>query len=245
MFDLTGKKALITGASGGIGAAIARLFHQRGATVLLHGTKENKLQELQKELGENSYICPADLASLESIKNLALEAEKMLGNVDILVNNAGITKDSLFMRMKDKDWSDVLDVNLTSVFSLTKALIANMVKNRFGRIVNISSVVAFTGNPGQVNYCSSKAAMIGFTKALAQELAGRQITVNAIAPGFIQSMMTEKLNEKQKEAILSSIPMKRMGDAVEIANAALYLASDESSYITGQTIHVNGGLAMV
>ncbi|WP_254472709.1 3-oxoacyl-[acyl-carrier-protein] reductase [Bartonella sp. B1098] len=245
MFRLTGRKALVTGASGGIGEAIARCFHARGAIVGLHGTREDKLKELAAELGQNVFVFPANLSERQSIKQLAEVTEKEMNGVDILVNNAGITRDGLFVRMQDKDWDDVLEVNLTAASLLTRELIHSMMRRRYGRIINITSVVGVVGNPGQTNYCAAKAGLIGFSKALAQEIASRNITVNCIAPGFIKSAMTDKLNEKQKEVIMAAIPMKRMGSGQEIATAAVYLASDEAAYMTGQTLHINGGMAMI
>ncbi|MEX0346410.1 MAG: 3-oxoacyl-[acyl-carrier-protein] reductase [Rhizobiaceae bacterium] len=245
MFDLNGRKALVTGASGGIGEAIARSLHARGAHVGLHGTRVEKLEALASEMGERVALFPANLSSRDEVKSLAAKASDDLEGVDILVNNAGITKDGLFVRMSDEDWDAVLEVNLTAAFLLTRELTHPMMRRRQGRIINITSVVGVTGNPGQANYCASKAGMIGFTKSLAQEIASRGITVNCIAPGFIRSAMTDKLNDKQKGAILGVIPAKRMGDAEEVASAAVYLASDEAAYITGQTIHVNGGMAMI
>ncbi|MDZ5696289.1 3-oxoacyl-[acyl-carrier-protein] reductase [Chelativorans sp. M5D2P16] len=245
MFDLTGRKALITGASGGIGEAIARALHARGATVGLHGTRVEKLEALAGELGERTRIFPADLSDRSEIKALAQKAESELEGVEILVNNAGITRDGLFVRMSDEDWDSVLDVNLGSVFRLTRELTHPMMRRRFGRIVNISSVVGVTGNPGQANYCASKAGLIGFSKSLAQEIATRNVTVNCVAPGFIETAMTGKLNEKQRDSIMGVIPMKRMGTGDEVASAVLYLASDEAAYVTGQTIHVNGGMVMI
>ncbi|MBB4065556.1 3-oxoacyl-[acyl-carrier-protein] reductase [Gellertiella hungarica] len=245
MFDLTGRKALVTGATGGIGEEIARALHSQGAIVALHGTRAEKLEQLANELGERVHVMPANLADRDAVKALGEKAEAELGGVDILVNNAGITKDGLFVRMSDADWDAVLEVNLTSVFRLTRELTHPMMRRRFGRIINITSVVGVTGNPGQANYCASKAGMIGFSKSLAQEIATRNVTVNCIAPGFIESAMTEKLNDKQKEAIMGAIPMRRMGTGAEIASAAVYLASSEAAYVTGQTIHVNGGMAMI
>jgi len=245
MFDLTGRKALVTGASGGLGEAIARTLHAQGAVVGLHGTRREKLEELAAELGERTKILPADMSNREQVKELAKQAEEALEGVDILVNNAGITRDGLFVRMSDDDWDAVLEVNLTAAFRLTRELTHPMMKRRRGRIINITSVVGVTGNPGQANYCASKAGMIGFSKSLAQEIASRGITVNCVAPGFIESAMTEKLNDKQKEAIMGAIPMKRMGTGAEIASAVAWLASDEAGYVTGQTIHVNGGMAMI
>ena len=245
MFDLTGRKALVTGATGGIGEEIARALHARGAIVGLHGTRAEKLEELAKELGDRVFVFPANLSDRDAVKALGEKAEADMGGVDILVNNAGITKDGLFVRMSDADWDAVLEVNLTSVFRLTRELTHPMMRRRFGRIINITSIVGVTGNPGQANYCASKAGMIGFSKSLAQEIATRNVTVNCVAPGFIESAMTGKLNDKQKEAIMGAIPMKRMGTGAEIAAAVVYLASAEAAYVTGQTIHVNGGMAMI
>lgn len=245
MFDLTGRKALVTGASGGIGEAIARQLHSRGATVGLHGTRVERLEALAKDLGERVMMFPANLSDRDAVSELGKKAEQELEGVDILVNNAGITKDGLFVRMSDDAWDSVLEVNLTSVFRLTRELAHPMMKRRSGRIINITSVVGVAGNPGQANYCASKAGMIGFTKSIAQEIAPRNVTVNCVAPGFIESAMTEKLNDKQKDGIMGAIPMRRMGTGNEIASAVTWLASDEASYVTGQTIHVNGGMLMV
>ncbi|HWU63054.1 MAG TPA: 3-oxoacyl-[acyl-carrier-protein] reductase [Ensifer sp.] len=245
MLDLSGRKALVTGASGGIGEEIARILHKQGAIVGLHGTRAEKLEALASELGERTFVFPANLSDRDSVKALGEKAEADLGGVDILVNNAGITKDGLFVRMSDEDWDSVLEVNLTSVFRLTRELTHPMMRRRFGRIINITSVVGVTGNPGQANYCASKAGMIGFSKSLAQEIASRNVTVNCVAPGFIESAMTHKLNDKQKDAIMGAIPMRRMGTGAEVASAVAYLASNEASYVTGQTIHVNGGMAMI
>ena len=245
MFDLTGRKALVTGATGGIGEEIAKMLHAQGAIVGLHGTRVEKLEALAAELGERTFIFPASLSDRAEVKALAEKAEAELGGIDILVNNAGITKDGLFVRMSDDDWDAVLEVNLTSMFRLTRELTHPMMRRRFGRIINITSVVGVTGNPGQANYCASKAGMIGMSKSLAQEIASRNVTVNCVAPGFIESAMTDKLNDKQKDGIMGAIPMRRMGSAAEIASAVVYLASNEASYVTGQTIHVNGGMAMI
>ena len=245
MFDLSGRKALVTGASGGIGEEIARILHAQGAIVGLHGTRVEKLETLANEFGERVQVFPANLSDRAEVKALGEKAEAELGGVDILVNNAGITKDGLFVRMSDDDWDAVLEVNLTAVFRLTRELTHPMMRRRYGRIINITSVVGVTGNPGQANYCASKAGMIGFTKSLAQEIATRNVTVNCVAPGFIESAMTGKLNDKQKEAIMGAIPMKRMGTGTEVASAVAYLASSEASYMTGQTLHVNGGMAMI
>lgn len=245
MFDLTGRKALVTGSTGGIGEAVARTLHKAGAIVGLHGTRVEKLEALAGELGDRVKVLPANLSNRVEVKALAQKAEAELEGVDILVNNAGITRDGLFVRMSDEDWDDVLEVNLGSVFRLTRELTHPMMRRRYGRVINISSVVAVTGNPGQANYIAAKAGVIGLSKSLAQEIASRNVTVNCIAPGFIESAMTDKLNDKQKEAIMGAIPMKKMGIGDDIAAAALYLASTEAGYVTGQTLHVNGGMAMI
>ncbi len=245
MFDLSGKKALVTGATGGIGEAVARVLHQQGATVGLHGTREEKLSELAGELGERTMLFPANLSDRDSVKSLGEKVEADMEGLDILVNNAGITRDGLFVRMSDEDWDDVIRVNLTSVFDLTKAVTYPMMRRKSGRIINITSIVGVTGNAGQANYCAAKAGMVGLTKSLAQEIASRGVTVNCIAPGFISSAMTDKLNDKQREAIMAGIPMRKMGEGSDIANAVVFLASDEAAYMTGQTLHVNGGMAMI
>ncbi|MDP2121784.1 MAG: 3-oxoacyl-[acyl-carrier-protein] reductase [Hoeflea sp.] len=245
MFDLTGRKALVTGASGGIGEAIARQLHARGATVGIHGTRVERLEALAADLGERVMLFPADLSDRDAVSNLGKSAEERMEGVDILVNNAGITKDGLFVRMSDEAWDQVLEVDLTAAFRLTRELAHPMMKRRHGRVINITSVVGVAGNPGQANYCAAKAGMIGFSKSLAQEIATRNVTVNCVAPGFIESAMTDKLNDKQKETIMGAIPMRRMGTGAEIASAVTWLASDEASYVTGQTIHVNGGMLMV
>jgi 3-oxoacyl-[acyl-carrier protein] reductase len=245
MFDLTGRKALVTGASGGIGEAVARQLHAQGATVGLHGTRVERLEALAGEFGQRVHVFPANLTDRSEVKALGQKAESEMQGVDILVNNAGITRDGLFVRMSDEDWDAVLEVNLGAAFRLARELVHPMMRRRFGRIINITSVVGVTGNPGQANYCASKAGMIGFTKSLAQEIATRNVTVNCVAPGFVESAMTGKLNERQKEAIMSMIPMKRMGSGADIAAAVVYLASDEAAYVTGQTIHVNGGMVMI
>ena len=245
MFDLTGKCALVTGASGGIGGSIARSLHAAGATVGLSGTREAPLQALADELGERAFVLPCNLSDPEAVAALPKQAAEAMGSVDILVNNAGITRDNLFMRMSDEEWQSVIDVNLTATFKLCKGVLRGMMKSRWGRIVNISSVVGATGNPGQGNYAAAKAGMVGMSKSLAYEVASRGITVNAVAPGFIATAMTDKLNDTQKEAILSQIPAGRMGDSKEIAAAVLYLASQEAAYVTGTTLHVNGGMAML
>lgn len=245
MFDLSGKKALVTGATGGIGAEIARMLHTAGAEVALSGTRAEKLQGLADELGERAHVVAANLSDRASVDQLAKDAADAMGGVDILVNNAGITKDNLAMRMKDEDWDSVMQVNLESSFRLIKALMRGMMKSRWGRVVNITSVVGVTGNPGQANYCASKAGMIGMSKALASELASRGITVNCVAPGFIGTPMTDVLSDDQKAAITSGIPSGDLGEPADIASAVLYLASSEAKYVTGQTLHVNGGLAMI
>lgn len=245
MFDLTGKKALITGASGGIGEAIAKSFHAAGAEVVLHGTRAEKLEALAAELGDRAHVVTANLGEREDVKALGEKAIAAAGEIDILVNNAGITRDGLFVRMSNDDWDAVMEVNLTATFQLTRDLVYPMMRRKAGRIINITSIVGVTGNPGQGNYCASKAGMIGMSKSLAMEIASRGVTVNCIAPGFIESPMTDALNDKQKEAILGTVPMKRLGTGSEIAAASLFLAADESAYVTGQTIHVNGGMAMI
>ncbi|MEP3054407.1 3-oxoacyl-[acyl-carrier-protein] reductase [Ascidiaceihabitans sp.] len=245
MFDLTGKNALVTGASGGIGADIARQLHGAGATVGLSGTRVEPLETLAVELGERAHVLPCNLSDMAAVDALPKQAAEAMGSVDILVNNAGITRDNLFMRMSDDEWSSVLAVNLTATMKLCKGVMRGMMKARWGRIVNISSIVGATGNPGQANYAASKAGMVGMTKSLAYEVASRGITVNAVAPGFIATAMTDKLTDDQKAGILGQIPAGRMGDPAEIASAVMYLASPEAGYITGTTLHVNGGMAML
>ncbi|MDR3494602.1 MAG: 3-oxoacyl-ACP reductase FabG [Ancalomicrobiaceae bacterium] len=245
MFDLTGKHALVTGATGGIGGAIAEALHAQGATVALSGTRAEVLEALKAKLGERAEVFPADLSDRASVDALVPAVEKAFGKVDILVNNAGITRDNLFMRMKDEEWDKVIEVNLTSGFRLARACVRGMMKRRTGRIIGITSVVGVTGNPGQANYAAAKAGMIGMSKSLAQEVASRGITVNTVAPGFIQTAMTDALDDKQREAILPHVPAGRLGASAEIAAAVLYLASDEAAYVTGQTLHVNGGMAMI
>ncbi len=245
MFDLTGKTALVTGASGGLGGAIARALQAQGASVALSGTRRDALEGLAAELGQRAFVTPCDLSDSASVEALVPAAEKALGSLDILVNNAGVTRDNLFMRMKDVEWDSVLAINLTAAFRLSRAVLKGMMKRRYGRIVNITSIVGVTGNPGQGNYAAAKAGMIGMSKALAAEVASRGITVNCIAPGFIASPMTDGLNDKQRESILASVPMGRLGASAEIGAAAVYLASLEASYVTGQTLHVNGGMAMI
>ena len=248
MFQLTGQTALITGASGGIGGAIARAFHAQGATLAISGTREEALHALASELrttGSNPvHVIPCNLSDPKAVEALFPKAEELMGKVDILVNNAGITRDGLAIRMNDDDWAQVLDVNLTSSFRLCRAALKAMMKRRMGRIINISSVVGVTGNSGQANYAATKAGLIGLSKSLAQEVASRGITVNCIAPGFITSSMTDDLSEKVKENILASVPQGRMGAPEEIAAGAVYLASPEAAYVTGQTLHINGGMLM-
>lgn len=245
MFELKGKKALITGASGGIGGEIARTLHKAGADIAISGTRLESLNSLAEEIGSNVQIFQCNLNDSVAIDDLLKTASEKMGGIDILINNAGITRDNLFMRMSDEEWLDVLNVNLTATMKLCKGMIRGMMKNRWGRIINISSVVGTTGNPGQANYAASKAGMVGMSKSLAFEVASRGITVNIIAPGFIETAMTDKLNEDQKSNIMEQIPAGRMGMATEIASAALYLASNEASYVTGATLHVNGGMVMV
>ncbi len=245
MFDLTGKTALVTGASGGIGGEIARALHKAGATVTLSGTRLAPLEALAAELGARVHVATCDLSDAASVEALPKAAVAAMGSVDVLVNNAGITRDNLFMRMSDDEWQSVLDVNLTSTFRLCRGVLRGMMKARWGRIVNISSVVGATGNPGQGNYAASKAGMVGMSKSLAAEVASRGITVNCVAPGFITTAMTEKLNDEQKARILTQVPAGRMGEVGEIAAAVLYLASPEAGYVTGTTLHVNGGMAMI
>lgn len=245
MFDLSGKCALVTGASGGIGAAIATALHAQGATVALSGTRAEVLQGLADQLGARAHVVTANLSDRASVEALVPAAEKAMGQVDILINNAGITRDNIFMRMKDEEWDQVLAVNLSAGFVLARACMRGMMKRRFGRIIGITSVVGVTGNPGQANYSAAKAGMIGMTKSIAAEVASRGITANCIAPGFIETAMTDALNDKQKEGILGSVPAGRLGTSAEIAAAAVYLASVEAGYVTGQTLHVNGGMARI
>jgi 3-oxoacyl-[acyl-carrier protein] reductase len=244
MFDLSGKTALVTGASGGLGSSIARALHAQGAKVVLSGTRADALEALAGELGERAFVAAANLSDSAAVDGLIGQAEAAAGDLDILVSNAGLTRDGLLMRMKDEDWETVIRVNLEAYFRLSRAALRGMMKRRWGRIVGVASVVGVTGNPGQTNYAASKAGMIGFSKALAQEVAARNITVNCVAPGFIASPMTDVLNDAQRQAILSRIPAGRLGQGDEIAAACVYLASDEASYVTGQTLHVNGGMAM-
>ena len=245
MFDLSGQFALVTGATGGIGGAIARALHAQGATVALSGTRREALDALASELGSRVHVCPANLSDQTSVEALVPAAEEAMGGLDILINNAGITRDNLFIRMKDEEWSDVIKVNLESVFRLSRAAAKTMMRKRYGRIISITSVVGTTGNPGQGNYAAAKAAIVGMSKALAAEVATRNITVNCVAPGFIATPMTDVLNEKQRESVMQKVPMGRLGDPSEIAAATLYLASREAGYVTGQTLHVNGGMAMI
>lgn len=245
MFDLTGRTALVTGATGGIGGAIAHALHKQGAQVAISGTRKDKLESLGGELGGRVHVLPCDLADAAAVEKLVPAAESALGQLDILVNNAGLTRDNLFMRMKDEEWDAVLAVDLTAAFRLARAALRGMMRRRHGRIISISSVVGVTGNPGQGNYAAAKAGMIGMSKALAAEVAGRGITVNCIAPGFIKTAMTDALNDKQRDAVLARVPAGRLGTAEEIAAAVVYLASEVAAYTTGQTIHVNGGLAMI
>ena len=245
MFDLTGRSALVTGASGGIGGAIARALHGAGAAVGLSGTREAPLRALAAELGGRAFVLPCNLSDAADVEKLPKAAVAAMGSLDILVNNAGITRDNLFMRMSDEEWQSVIEVNLTSTFRLCRGVLRGMMKARWGRIVNVTSIVGTTGNPGQGNYAAAKAGLAGMSKSLAYEVASRGITVNCIAPGFITTAMTDKLTEDQKAKILTQVPAGRMGSAEEIAAAALYLASTEAGYVTGATLHVNGGMAMI
>jgi len=245
MLDLSDQKALVTGASGGIGSAIARTLHAQGATVALSGTRREALDNLATELGGRVHVLPCDLGDQEATDALAGSAEEAMGGLDILVNNAGLTRDNLLARMRDAEWEQVLAVNLTAGFRLVRAALRGMMRRRYGRIVGITSIVGVTGNPGQSNYAASKAGMIGFSKALAGEVASRGITVNCVAPGFIASPMTEALSDKQRESLLKAIPTGRLGTGEDVATAVAFLASREAAYITGQTLHVNGGMAMI
>jgi 3-oxoacyl-[acyl-carrier protein] reductase len=245
MFELTGKRALVTGASGSIGGGIARALHAQGAIVALSGTKKDALDSLAGQLGDRVHVFPCDLGDAAAVEALIPAIEAGMGELDILVNNAGLTRDALFVRISDADWDKVINVNLTAAFRLSRAALRPMMRNRYGRIISITSVVAVSGNAGQGNYAASKAGLIGMTKALAQEVASRNVTVNCIAPGFVGSKMTDALNEKQREMILAKVPMRRLGTVDEIAGAAVYLASGEAAYVTGQTIHVNGGMIMI
>ena len=245
MFDLSGLKALVTGASGGIGSAIATALHAQGAEVALSGTRTDALERLAFKLSNRCHTLACDLSSREEVEGLIQRTEDALGHVDILVNNAGITKDGLMARMKNEDWDRVLEINLSSAFLLTRGALKGMMRRRFGRIINISSVVGVTGNPGQANYCASKAGIIGLSKALAQEVASRGVTVNCVAPGFIRSAMTDQLNEDQNKAICAKIPTGEIGTPEDISAACIYLSSKESQYMTGQTLHINGGMAII
>jgi len=245
MFDLSGKAALVTGASGGIGGAIARALHKQGATVTLSGTRADALDRLKAELGERVHVISARMDDAGDIDRLVKEAEAAMGKIDILVNNAGITRDNISMRMKDEEWEKVLQVNLTGAFRLTRAAMRGMMRRRHGRVINITSIVGVTGNPGQANYAAAKAGLIGKSKSLAQELASRAITVNCIAPGFIATPMTDVLTDEQKKGILGRVPADRLGTPDEVAAGVVYLASDEAAYVTGQTLHINGGMAMI
>jgi 3-oxoacyl-[acyl-carrier protein] reductase len=245
MFDLTGKTALVTGSTGGIGGAIARAFHQQGATVAISGTRRDVLDALANELADRVHVLPCNLADKEEIEALVPKSEEAMGKLDILVANAGITKDNLLVQLRDEDWDQVVAVNLTATFRLARAAVRGMMRRRFGRIIGVTSVVGVTGNPGQANYTATKAGLIGMIKSIAGEYARRGITANAIAPGFIATAMTERLNDKQREAILARVPAGRLGAGADVAAAAVFLASDEAAYVTGQTLHVNGGMAMI
>ena len=245
MFDLTGKKALVTGASGGIGSAIAKTLAAQGAEVVLSGTRLGALEDVAKDIVGTAHVLPCNLSDLDAVERLVPEAEAAMGGLDILINNAGMTRDNLFMRMKDEEWDDVLKINPTAPFHLTRAAVKGMMKRRFGRIISITSVVGVVGNPGQGNYAATKAGLAGMSKALAHEVASRGITVNMIAPGFIASAMTDELNEKQQETILQKVPVARLGTADEVAACAAFLASDVAGYITGHTLNVNGGMVMI
>jgi 3-oxoacyl-[acyl-carrier protein] reductase len=245
MFDLTGKTALVTGATGGLGGAIAKALQAQGATVALSGTRREVLDKLAAEIGERTHVLPCNLADKNEVEALVPKAEEAMGQLDILVANAGITRDNLFVQLKDEDWDQVIDVNLTATFRLARAAVKGMMRRRFGRIIGITSVVGVTGNPGQGNYAASKAGMIGMIKSVAAEYARRNVTANCIAPGFISTPMTDKLNEKQREAILGRVPAGRLGTSEDVAAAVVYLASNEANYVTGQTLHVNGGMAMI
>ena len=245
MFDLSGKTALVTGATGGIGAAVARALHSQGATVAISGTRAAVLDALANELGQQRvHVLPCDLADKDAVERLVPSAEEKMEKLDILVANAGVTKDNLFVQMRDEDWDQVIAINLTATFRLTRAAVKSMMRRRFGRVIGISSIVGVTGNPGQGNYTASKAGIIGMMKSVAAEYAKRNVTANCIAPGFIATPMTDKLNDKQREAILARVPAGRLGTPADVAAAAVYLASDEAAYITGQTLHINGGMAM-
>jgi 3-oxoacyl-[acyl-carrier protein] reductase len=245
MFDLTGKTALVTGATGGLGGAIAKALHAQGATVALSGTRREVLDALAAEIGGRTHVLPCNLADKNEVEALVPKAEEVMGQLDILVANAGITKDNLFVQLKDEDWDQVIDVNLSATFRLARTAVRGMMRRRFGRVIGITSIVGVTGNPGQANYAASKAGMIGMMKSIAAEYARRNVTANCVAPGFISTPMTDKLNEKQREAILGRVPAGRLGTSEDVAAAVVYLASNEANYMTGQTLHVNGGMAMI
>ncbi len=245
MFDLTGKTALVTGATGGIGGAIARAFHRQGATVVISGTRRDVLDQLAGELEDRVHVLPCNLADKDEVEALVPKSEEVMGRLDILVANAGITKDNLLVQLRDEDWDQVVAVNLTATFRLARAAVRGMMRRRFGRIIGITSVVGVTGNPGQGNYTATKAGMIGMIKSIAAEYAKRGVTANSIAPGFIATAMTDKLNDKQREAILARVPAGKLGAGADVAAAAVFLASEEAGYVTGQTLHVNGGMAMI
>jgi 3-oxoacyl-[acyl-carrier protein] reductase len=245
MFDLTGKTALVTGATGALGSAIVRALHGQGATVALSGTRREALDAFASELKERVHVLPCDLTDTEAVEALVPKAEEVMGKLDILIANAGINRDNLFVQLSDEAWDKVIAVNLTATFRLARAAVKTMMRRRFGRVIGITSVVGFTGNPGQANYTASKAGIVGMLKSVAHEYARRNVTANCIAPGIITSAMTEKLNDKQRETILAKVPMAKLGTPADVAAAAVYLASDEAGYVTGQTIHVNGGMAMI
>jgi len=245
MFELTGKTALVTGASGGIGGAIARALHKQGATVAISGTRRDALEQLAGELKDRVHVLPCDLSDKEQVEALVPQAEEKMEKLDILVANAGITKDNLFVQLRDEDWNSVIDINLTATFRLSRAAMKTMMRRRYGRIIGITSVVGVTGNPGQGNYTAAKAGMIGMIKSIAKEYARRGVTANCVAPGFIATAMTDKLNDKQRESILQMVPANRLGTSDDVAAAVVYLASEEAAYVTGQTLHVNGGMAMI
>lgn len=245
MFDLSGKTALVTGATGGLGGGIARALHKQGATVAISGTRREALDALAAELGDRVHVLPCDLSDKEQVEALVPQAEAAMGKLDILVANAGITKDNLFVQLRDEDWDTVININLTATFRLSRAAMKTMMRRRYGRIIGITSVVGVTGNPGQGNYTAAKAGMIGMMKSIGKEYARRGVTANCVAPGFIATPMTDKLNDKQREAILAMVPANRLGTPDDIAAAVVYLASDEAAYVTGQTLHVNGGMAMI
>jgi 3-oxoacyl-[acyl-carrier protein] reductase len=245
MFDLTGKKALVTGASGGIGEAIARALHRQGAAVAISGTRRDALEKLAADLSERAHVLPCNLADKDEVETLVPRAEEALGQIDILVNNAGVTRDNIFVRLSDEDWHQVIAVDLSAAFRLMRAAVRGMMRRRYGRVVGITSVVGVTGNAGQGNYAAAKAGMIGMSKALAHEVASRNVTVNCVAPGFIDTAMTRALTQKQRDMILGAVPAARLGSTDEVAAAVLFLASTEAAYVTGHTLHVNGGMAMI